>query len=78
MLVIYVFSKDGLIKCLGNLAYEHLELLDDGWIHTATLDPCRYIESLLKLTDSGETPRFIAFIKPFQCCYHFLKMNFGI
>jgi hypothetical protein len=46
MLVIYVFSKDGLIKCLGNLAYEHLELLDDGWIHTATLDPCRYIESL--------------------------------
>lgn len=46
MMVVYVFSKDGIIKCLSDDQVQHMELIDSGWTHTATLDPCLYIESL--------------------------------
>lgn len=45
-MIVFVFAKEGLIKCTNNDPAKHFNLIDDGWIHTTILDPCQYIESL--------------------------------
>lgn len=47
-----VYSKNGFIKTLYNNADSkigeiHNELIDEGWIHTSTIDPAAWIESLM-------------------------------
>ncbi|WP_439132425.1 hypothetical protein [Polaribacter sp.] len=46
--MIFIYAKDKKIKCLTHT--ESLErnkqLLSVGYIHTATLDPCRFLEHL--------------------------------
>lgn len=50
MTAVFIYSKDSRIKVLdNNTAIErHNELIKSGWTHTATLDPCLYIEHLYK------------------------------
>ena len=45
---IIIYSKNKKIKALGVDAAkrEGKGLLYDGWLHTATLDPCGYLEYL--------------------------------
>lgn len=47
-----IYSKNGFIKTLYNnpdpvVGDLHNELIDDGWMHTATIDPAAWIESLM-------------------------------
>lgn len=49
MTTIFVYAKDGKIKVLDletAINGEEDKLKSEGYIHTATLDPCRYIEYL--------------------------------
>lgn len=53
---VFVYVKDGKIKALG--MYKSLKkekkLLEQGWIHTATLNPCVFIEYLCNSSVSIE------------------------
>lgn len=49
MTTIFVYAKDGKIKVLDletALNGEEDKLKSEGYIHTSTLDPCRFIEYL--------------------------------
>jgi hypothetical protein len=59
MTKIFVYSKDGVIKVLSNhntfrLYEEEKNLLSQGWKHTSTLDPCRFLEYLCNESQSIE------------------------
>jgi hypothetical protein len=42
-----IYSKNGVVKALpSQLNEEHLILLNDGWVHTSTIDPIMWIECL--------------------------------
>ena len=45
---VFVYAKDGTVKCLYTEDARNLEpiLIATGWHHTATLNPARWIESL--------------------------------
>ena len=45
---IFVYKKDGVIKCLDlvDSMNENKELIEDGWVHTSTIDPIVYLENL--------------------------------
>ena len=45
---IFVYAKNKRIKVLGleGSKEEHDFLISDGWIHSATLDPCKWLEYL--------------------------------
>jgi hypothetical protein len=45
---IFVYAKDKTIKVLSvtSAKNKHKELIDDGWIHTHTLDACVFLEYL--------------------------------
>jgi hypothetical protein len=46
--IIFVYHKEGKIRCL-NLKQARLEndtLINDGWVHTETLNPCVWIENI--------------------------------
>lgn len=46
--IIFVYAKDGRVRCLSysEANAEEAGLLEHGWQHTLTIDPCRWIESL--------------------------------
>jgi len=46
MNTVFVYSKNGIIKVLGLNEAISNTLLQEGWVHTATLDACAYIEYL--------------------------------
>ena len=46
MKIVFVYSKNGIIKVLDLDEAISNTLLQQGWVHTATLDPCAYIEYL--------------------------------
>lgn len=46
MKIVFVYSKNGIIKVLDLDEAISNTLLQQGWLHTATLDPCAYIEYL--------------------------------
>jgi hypothetical protein len=46
MKIVFVYSKNGIIKVLDLDKSISNTLLQEGWVHTATLDPCAYIEYL--------------------------------
>ena len=41
-----VYAKHGKIKVINSEAgiLQHDELLEDDWLHTATIDPCIFLE----------------------------------
>ena len=45
---IFVYKKDGVIRCLDlvDSMKEDKELIEDGWVHTSTIDPIVYLENL--------------------------------
>ena len=45
---IFVYKKDGVIRCLDlvDSRKENKELIEDGWVHTSTIDPIVYLENL--------------------------------
>lgn len=46
---LFVYAKEGTVKCLSHdeaLAFVNGGARTEGWTHTATLDPARWIESL--------------------------------
>lgn len=45
---VFVYAKDGKIKALifKEAKSRHDELISDGWVHTETIDACRYIQYL--------------------------------
>ena len=43
---LFIYAKEGRIKCLTvDEAYEE-KLTSEGWTHTATIDPARWIEAM--------------------------------
>lgn len=53
---VFVYAKDGVVKVL-NLAEsqrQQQKLLDEGYVHTATLDACRYIVYIANCQDDKE------------------------
>lgn len=53
METVFVFSKEGKIKVLGleKAKEQKVELLKNGWEHTATIDPCVWIEYLFNQSE---------------------------
>ena len=45
---IFVYKKDGVIRCLDlvDSRKEDKKLIKDGWVHTSTIDPIKFIENL--------------------------------
>jgi hypothetical protein len=52
MNIVFVYSKKGIIKVLNLTESISNTLLQEGWVHTATLDPCAYIEYLCNESSS--------------------------
>jgi hypothetical protein len=52
MNIVFVYSKNGIIKVLELDQFKNNTLLQEGWVHTATLDPCAYIEYLCNESSS--------------------------
>ena len=52
MNIVFVYSKNGIIKVLDLDKAKNNTLLQEGWVHTATLDPCAYIEYLCNESSS--------------------------
>lgn len=57
MTVIFTYSKNGILKVIDDEATQntHDELLLNGWIHTATIDPCVYLQYLCNESKTIET-----------------------
>lgn len=52
MKIVFVYSKNEIIKVLDLNEALGTTLLQEGWVHTATLDPCAYIEYLCNQSKS--------------------------
>jgi hypothetical protein len=46
MNIVFVYSKNGIIKIFDSEEVQDNMVFLDGWVHTATLDACAYIEYL--------------------------------
>lgn len=44
--MLFIYALDGVIKCLSAEEIQEAELAAEGWKHTATIDPARWIESM--------------------------------
>lgn len=46
--IIFIYAKEGKIKafCLEEIKSKGNDLIENGWSHTATLDPCVFIQYL--------------------------------
>lgn len=53
---VFVYSKDCKIKVLNleNSQKEHDSLIEQGWVHTSTLNPCVYLEFLCNNCDGDD------------------------
>lgn len=43
--IVFIYAKEGQIKVL-TMADDHEAYKSDGWVHTHTLDVCRWLEHL--------------------------------
>lgn len=55
--IIFVYARDGEVKCMNYYESIHFaaQMVREGWKHTATISPARWIEALAngkKTTDS--------------------------
>ena len=48
MNIVFVYHKEGKIRCLNlkQARDENDTLINDGWVHTETLNPCLWIENI--------------------------------
>jgi hypothetical protein len=46
--MLFIYALNGVVKCYSNEELREIEarLLDEGWKHTATIDPARWIEAM--------------------------------
>lgn len=46
--ILFVYSLNGCVKCysVDEIRGKEVQMALDGWKHTATIDPARWIESL--------------------------------
>lgn len=53
---VFVYAKDGVVKALNTeeSREHHKKLLDEGYVHTATMDACRYIVYIANCQDDKE------------------------
>ena len=42
----FIYAKEGRIKCLTVDEAHEEKLTSEGWTHTATIDPARWIEAM--------------------------------
>ena len=43
---LFIYAKEGRIKCLTVDEAHEEKLTREGWMHTATIDPARWIEAM--------------------------------
>ena len=43
---LFIYAKEGRIKCLTVDEAHEEKLTSEGWMHTATIDPARWIEAM--------------------------------
>lgn len=43
---IFIYAKEGKVKCLTPDEARGEKLTSEGWTHTATIDPARWIEAM--------------------------------
>ena len=43
---LFIYAKEGKIKCLTVDEAHEEKLTSEGWTHTATIDPSRWIEAM--------------------------------
>ena len=45
---VFVYSKNDMIKVIGleDATESHNDLINNGWVHTQTIDACKWIEFL--------------------------------
>ena len=43
---LFIYAKEGSIKCLTVDEAHEEKLTSEGWTHTATIDPARWIEAM--------------------------------
>ena len=55
-LFVFVYAKDGVVKALSieESRNQHTKLLDDGYVHTATLEACIFINYIANCQDDAE------------------------
>jgi hypothetical protein len=55
MNAIFIYAKGNQIKCfdIDEATKKNLHLIDDGWIHTHTLDPCLFMQYLHNECDAN-------------------------
>lgn len=53
VVIVFVYYKDGKIKVLNQeeINNQHKKMIAENWIHTATLDACKWIEYLFNETE---------------------------
>jgi len=63
--VVFLYSKEGKIRVLDieNARTKNNDLEPNGWKHTATLDACKFIESLLNGAEDFEVLESIKELK---------------
>lgn len=63
--IVFVYSKDGKVKVLDieNARTKNNNMEPNGWKHTATLDACKFIESLLNDAEDFEVLESIKELK---------------
>lgn len=46
--MLFIYAKEGLVKCYSaeEIRPIEIDLKQDGWHHTATIDPARWIEAM--------------------------------
>lgn len=44
--MLFIYALESVIKCLSAEEIQEAELLAEGWQHTATIDPARFIEAM--------------------------------
>jgi hypothetical protein len=51
--MLFIYALNGVIKCYSDQELLDVEarLLDEGWKHTATIDPARWIENIANGND---------------------------
>jgi hypothetical protein len=49
--MLFIYALDGVIKCLSAEEIQEAELAAEGWKHTATIDPARWIEAMANGND---------------------------
>ena len=43
---LFIYAKEGRVKCLTVDEAHEEKLTSEGWTHTATIDPARWIEAM--------------------------------